>query len=163
MFIAHANTNKKSKKRIKKISLSQSSAYRTNQAFPCSRFSKCSSGWTKRSKIVSSVVELTCSFSFEEKILGFTLEAKLVSSTKRLIQVHFKNLRSLCRKNGFTLVERVYYLKHGLLLIFRSKIIYAYHKRDCSRQKLKLWGLCSRKEFFICSFVFIFSLLLTQL
>ena len=92
MFIAHVNTKKKSKKRIKKISLSQSSAYRTNRAFPCSRFSKCSSGWTKRSKIVLSVVELTCSFSFEEKILGFTLEAKLVSTTKHLIQVHLKIL-----------------------------------------------------------------------
>ena len=103
---------------ITKISLSQSSAYRTNQAFPCSRFSKCSSGWTKRSKIVLSVVELTCSFSFEEKILGFTLEAKLVSSTKHLIQVHLKILSRSVEKMAS-------HLKHKLSLIFRSKIIYA--------------------------------------
>jgi len=96
-----------------------------------------------KSKIVLSVVEFTCSFSFEEIILGCTLEAKLVSSSKHLIQVHLK----ICRKNGFILVEKVYYLKHKLPLIFRNKIIYACHKRDCSRQKLKLWGLCSRKEF----------------
>ena len=48
-----------------------------------------------------------------EMFVGFTLEAKLVSS-KRFIPVH-------CRKHGFTLVDKVYYLKFKLPTIFRDK------------------------------------------
>ena len=44
-------------------------------------------------------------------ILGFTLEAKLVSS-KHLTQVHLKISRSHLRKLGFTPDDKVYYLKH---------------------------------------------------
>ena len=41
-----------------------------------------------------------------------------------------------------------------LLSFFRSKIIYAYHKRDWSRQKLKLWGLYAGKELFAVLYLF---------
>ena len=42
-------------------------------------------------------------------IVGFTLEAKLVSS-KHLIQVHMEILNRSVKKHGFTLVDKVYYV-----------------------------------------------------
>ena len=57
---------------------------------------------------------------------GFTLDAKLVSSITHLIQMHL----------NFTPVDKVFFVKYKLSIIFRGKIIYVYYKRDCSPQKL---------------------------
>ena len=43
------------------------------------------------------------------------------------MQVHLKILKSLCRNRGLALFDKVYYLKYKLSIIFRGKIIYAYH------------------------------------
>ena len=81
-------------------------------------------------------------------LLGFTLEAELVSS-KHLIQLHLKILSRSVENMASYLLTKYIYLKYKLSIIFYTKIIYAYHKRDCARQKLKLWGLCSEEEFFV--------------
>ena len=122
-------------------------------------------------------------FFLRKLIVGFTLEAKVVSS-KHLTQVHLEisgadpgffsgggalvscststpinhifflqntssirkpqvisggvrtpctlpldpplNLKSLCRKHGFTLVHKVYYLKYQLTILFHGKILNAF-------------------------------------
>ena len=52
------------------------------------------------------------------------------------------NLKSPCRKHGFTLVDKVYCLKYKVsAIIFRSKIIYAYHERLLC--KIKTWLLAT--------------------
>ena len=43
------------------------------------------------------------------------------------MHVHLKILKSLCRNHGFTLVDKEYYLKYKLSIIFRGEIVYAYH------------------------------------
>ena len=45
-------------------------------------------------------------------------------------------------------------LKEKLSIIFRGKIIYAYHHTNCSPQKLKPWGLGPEKEFFVAAYLF---------
>ena len=52
-----------------------------------------------------------------EILLGFTLEAKLVSS-KDLTQLHLKIPSLPFRKLAFTLDDRVCYLRHKLSIIF---------------------------------------------
>ena len=75
--------------------------------------------------------------------------------SEHMIQVHLKILsRSVENMASLTLFDKVYYLKYKLSIIFCSKIIYAYHKRHCSRQKLKLWPLLWKRA--ICTFLFIF-------
>ena len=68
-----------------------------------------------------------------DTLVGFTLEAKLLSSEHSTSQVHLKiDFKSHFRKLGLTPDDKEYYLKH-----FRSEISHTYHKCVCST--VKLW------------------------